>query len=99
MCSSEEYEPDARTFDADANKDKDISDRKIFGRSNSRSIPPFMRYFGMYTTKVTPTEARAKGFFPYMYGYIWETKINMGKESTAKHFTLGRRANELGYVM
>lgn len=99
MRSSEEYEPNARFFDADANQDKDIADKVIFGDWFGVDVIPFMRYFGVYTSKITAADARAKGFYPYQYGYIWETKINLGKESTVKHYAMGRRANELAYVM
>ena len=39
-------------------------------------------------------------FNPYRYGYILEISVQNGLSSTAaKHYAMGRRANELAYVM
>ena len=85
---SEEYEPDAKAFYAGPNVDNKVSD--------------FLRYFGEYVdpATITPTQAMDKGFFPYRYGYPWETKVSADfTETTTKLYAHGRMSYELSYVM
>ena len=57
------------------------------------------RYFGEYPATVTNTDV-ATYIDPYMYGYIVEVKVNAnGAPVATKHFTLGRNAWEMAYVM
>lgn len=90
---SEEYEPDARLIDpvtgVKANADGTTPDT-YYGAMGA--------YFGGDMTKVNP----------YMYGYVTEATVtgpDMGSGKFAsnvnavKHYSMGRTANELAYVM
>ena len=84
---SEEYEPDARTF----YKSKDSV-------SGIRNIHNFMRYWDKYVPKdeLTKEKAMEYGFYPYRYGYPWETKVNSDfSETTTKLYSHGRQAYEV----
>lgn len=87
---SEEYEPNAKAF-YEAQGDLDDS-----------SIHPFMRYFGKYEAKTgfAAQKAMDGGFYPYRYGYPWETVVSADfSETTTKLYTHGRLAYEMSYVM
>jgi len=91
---SEEYEPDARAFEAPANADKSFSTIKGLDYGTSGH----MRFFK--SNADTPASAKTAGFNPYMYGYAWETKISSeGKPITDKLWALGRQSYELIKVM
>ena len=84
---SEEYEPDARKF----YKSKDSA-------SGIRNIHNFMRYWDKYVPKdeLTKEKAMEYGFYPYRYGYPWETKVNSDfSETTTKLYSHGRQAYEV----
>ena len=84
---SEEYEPDAKAF------------YEATGAVSS-SIRDFLRYFGVYQSSVTKQEAIDAGWYPYQYGYLWETRVSADfTETTTKLYAHGRLAYELGYVM
>jgi len=84
---SEEYEPDAKAFYAATG-------------AVSSSIKDFLRYFNVYKASVTKEEAMGAGWYPYQYGYLWETKVNADfTETTTKLYAHGRLAYEMGYVM
>jgi|AntRauMFilla1563_2_1112583.scaffolds.fasta_scaffold02909_2 hypothetical protein len=86
---SEEYEPDARGF----------YESTALGKG---SIRDFMRYWGLYEAgaNFTKEKAMAGGFYPYRYGYPWETVVKSDfTETTKKLYSHGRQAYELSYVM
>ena len=91
---SEEYEPNARAF-----YDASGALGDSWGHSN---IHAFMRYFDKYENKTTFTKekAMAGGFYPYRYGYPWETVVKSDfTETTTKLYVHGRMAYEMSYVM
>ena len=58
-----------------------------------------VRYFGEYPATVTATDI-ANYIDPYMYGYIVEVKVGAnGAPVATKHFSIGRNAWEMAYVM
>lgn len=85
---SEEYEPDARAF----------------GQATTASeVDPFFsahaRYFKVDPAAASLEELRSV-LDPYRYGYAVEVKVAAtGATDVAKHYTMGRRALELAYVM
>lgn len=86
---SEEYEPDAKDF---YSGDGDTGSR----------VRDFLRYFDVYKTdgEFTWAEAHAGGFYPYRYGYPWETKVNADfSETTTKLYAHGRQSYEMSYAM
>ena len=83
---SEEYEPDAKSFYANS----DVGD----------SIRDFMRYFGTYTGNANWQQAHDAGFYPYRYGYAWETKVHADfSDTTTKLYAHGRQSWEMPYAM
>ena len=91
---SEEYEPDARAFYASS-----TLNTPDWMFQNYRD---FMRYFGKYEAKASFTKEKAMegGFYPYQYGYPWETVVKADfTEMTKKLYSHGRQAWELSYVM
>ena len=81
---SEEYEPDA----------------KKFYEGGDVRAKDFLRYWGVYKQTVTKEEAMAAGFYPYQYGYPWETKVEADfSETTTKLYAHGRMSYEMSYVM
>ena len=87
---SEEYEPNARPY---------VSSSDLI---TDNSAHAFMRYYGKYENKTLFTAARATsgGFYPYRYGYMWETKVKADfTETTKKIYAAGRQAWEMAYVM
>ena len=83
QLGSEEYEPDAKKF----YEGGDVRARD------------FVRYFNVYKQTVTKEEAMAAGFYPYQYGYPWETKVKNFTETTTKLYAHGRMSYEMSYVM
>ncbi len=84
---SEEYEPNARDFYDAA------------GNTGSR-VRDFMRYWDLYAAEYTTAEAMAGGFYPYRYGYAWETVVSADfTEKTTKLYAHGRQSYEMSYVM
>jgi uncharacterized protein len=58
-----------------------------------------LRYFGLNPALATVDEVRAV-YRPYRYGFPVEVTVNQSGETTVrKHFSAGRRALELAYVM
>ncbi len=93
---------DAKPFDDNANADKKLSDKAFDSGFVSETLVPFLRYFKVYTNPdaLTPADARKAGFYPYRYGYIWEAPVDSkGKVAPVRHYTMGRRSNELAYCM
>lgn len=100
---SEEYEPDARMIDPVTGIKGNAcavnsTDCTTGAKGNDSYYGAMGAYFGGDMTKVNP----------YWYGYIWEAVVNgpdMGNGTFAnnvtvtKHYSMGRTANELGYVM
>jgi uncharacterized protein len=87
---SEEYPTDARATEAAASMDE-IEDYD----------KPMARYFGVdpYASSTTVDKFR-EVFKPYRYGYPTEIKVSKdGKAEVDKHFSMGRVAVELAYVM
>ncbi|MBM7868301.1 DUF839 domain-containing protein [Heliobacterium gestii] len=89
--SSEEYEPDARQFELEENLPADEKANRIhkgeFDRNNTREFARL--YFGV--------ESKAN---PYLYGFPSEVTVSAdGKAKVVKHYSLGRRSNELMVVM
>jgi hypothetical protein len=77
---AEQNEPDARAFYDDDLSVDDVSE--------------FLRYFGEYVNPdaINLAQATQKGFFPYRYGYAWETEVSADfTEKTTKLYALGRR--------
>ena len=87
---SEEYEPDARSYETAATKD-DIG--SYFGSMSNYFAVPF--YAG------TTTAADIKAVVnPYAYGFPTEVTVQeSGSYSVIKHYAMGRMALELAYVM
>ncbi len=84
----EEYPPNAREVE-EAKELKDIDDYYY----------PMVRYFGVDPSKASADEFRAV-FNPYNYGYPTEILIDdMGGATPVKHYSMGRVAIELAYVM
>ena len=86
---SEEYEPDAKAF------------YEATGTVGS-GVRDFLRFFGVYKSlaDVTKDSAMAAGFYPYQYGYPWETKVTADfQETTTKLYAHGRMSYEMSYVM
>lgn len=100
---SEEYEPDARMIDPVTGiKGNACTVNGTDCTTGAKGVDSYYgamgAYFGGDMTKVNP----------YRYGYIWEgtvTGADMGSGTfasnvtVAKHYSMGRTANELGYVM
>lgn len=89
---SEEYPPDARLVE-DANSILDVDDYYW----------PMARYFGIANpfdaNNMTLDDFRAV-FKPYYYGYPTEVSVQEdGSTEVTKHYTMGRCALELAYVM
>ncbi len=87
---SEEYPTDARKTEAAASMDQ-IEDYD----------KPMARYFGVdpYDKSTTVDDFR-KVFKPYRYGYPVEVLVTeSGQADAKKHFSMGRVAVELAYVM
>jgi secreted PhoX family phosphatase len=83
---SEEYEPDAKRVDATTGKFNDFYGNMI------------AKYYGLETDS---TEA---GYYSSMniYNYGWQVEVavaNYNSVTVEKHYTMGRVAHELGYVM
>ena len=89
---SEEYEPDAKAF-YEAGAAGDVS-MITWG-----ALRDFMRYFNVYKQTVTRKDATDAGFYPYQYGYPWETKVKNFTETTTKLYAHGRMSYEMSYVM
>ena len=84
---SEEYPPDARSY-----YENDMV--------TDGSIRTFLRFWGHYASEVTRQEAENVGFYPYQYGYPWETKVTADfEETTTKLYAHGRQSYEMSYVM
>jgi len=85
---SEEYPPDARAYYEQASV-------------SSSTVRAFLRFFGHYqTTGTTREQADSVGFYPYQYGYPWETVVTEDfKETTTKLYAHGRMSYEMSYVM
>ncbi|OYY31423.1 MAG: hypothetical protein B7X69_06525 [Sulfurovum sp. 39-42-12] len=83
---SEEYEPDARAFEAYENNTSLVP--KDYGNYNL--LNGTLKYWGSDLSKVSP----------YYYGWTPEVKIDAtGAAQYAKHYAMGRMAHELAYVM
>jgi secreted PhoX family phosphatase len=86
---SEEYPPDAKAFD-------NLASSASTG-SAGRNIA---RYWDHYAGSVTKEKATQLGFYPYQYGYPWETVVKKDfTEKTTKLYAHGRMSYELAYVM
>ena len=84
---SEEYPPDAKSY-----YEEDMV--------SSGSIRMFLRFWGHYASEVSRIEAESVGFYPYQYGYPWETKVTEDfEETTTKLYAHGRQSYEMSYVM
>jgi len=86
---SEEYEPDAKAFYSSN------------GNTGS-AVRDFLRYFDVYKPDgvFTWEEAQAGGFYPYRYGYPWETVVSADfTETTTKLYAHGRQSYEMSYAM
>lgn len=85
---SEEYPSDARKME-EAKSIKEIDDY----------AKPMVRYFGVNPTTMD-LETFRKYFKPYKYGYVNEITVNESGEAVpVKHYSMGRAAIELSYVM
>jgi secreted PhoX family phosphatase len=94
---SEEWPVDAKFFN-----DQTVFDRKK-GDSHGAVIEQ-LRYFDYYdgasNATVTKTKAMELGFYPYQYGYPWETVVSKDfTEKTTKLYVHGRQSYEMAYVM
>ena len=83
---SEEYEPNAKAVDSATGRFNDEYDNKM------------ALYFGL------DPKGDGAGYFSGLnvYNYGWQTEIavkNFNSVSVAKHYSMGRVAHELGYVM
>jgi secreted PhoX family phosphatase len=88
---AEQNEPDARAF-----YDDDLS---VTAKDD---VSEFLRYFGAYVNPaaINLAQATQKGFFPYRYGYAWETVVSAGfTEETTKLYALGRQSYKGLHVM
>ena len=84
---SEEYPPDARSY----YEQTMVTDS---------SVRTFLRFWGHYASEVSRQEAENVGFYPYQYGYPWETKVTADfEETTTKLYAHGRQSYEMSYVM
>jgi uncharacterized protein len=68
------------------------------------SVVKHLRYFGHYdgasNATVTREQAMQLGYYPYQYGYPWETVVSKDfTEKTTKLYAHGRMSYELAYVM
>lgn len=80
---SEEYEPDARQFELEAAQTPD----KRTDKTHTREFTKL--YFG-----------DDKHANPYQYGFIPEVIVNKnGESSVVKHYSVGRRSNEIMLMM
>ena len=85
---SEEYPPDAEAIEKAASLEE-IDDY----------YKPMVRYFGVDPAKMDLTKFR-EVFNPYAYGFPTEITVTQdGNATAAKHYTMGRVAVELAYVM
>lgn len=85
---SEEYPPDAEAIEQAASLEE-IDDY----------YKPMVRYFGVDPAKMDFTKFR-EVFNPYAYGFPTEITVTQdGNATAAKHYTMGRVAVELAYVM
>jgi len=90
---SEEYEPDAHCY---------ADDNCAWNSWPMNKVRPFLRFFGVYagSTGFNKNIARDAGFYPYRYGYPWETKVNADfTETTTKLYAHGRQSYEMSYAM
>ncbi|KAI7839227.1 hypothetical protein COHA_007040 [Chlorella ohadii] len=105
----EEYEPDARPFSEAKTLDElkallkgGWGDVEGFMANGNASPPIFFylqRYFNLYPKDLTFANVMSL-FNPYKYGHIVEVKVSpTGNATPLKHYTLGRAAWEMGYVM
>ena len=87
---SEEYEPDARSYETAETK-ADIG--SYFGSMSNYFATPF------YDDAVTAADIKAV-VNPYAYGFPTEVIVQAdGSHSVIKHYAMGRMAIELAYVM
>lgn len=86
---SEEYSPDADAFERATS----------YGQLDDYMFP-MARYIGV-DTATAPIAAFKAAFRPYLYGYPVEVKVvnEAGDTEVAKHYSMGRGAVELAYVM
>jgi secreted PhoX family phosphatase len=93
---SEEYPTDAKWY---GNQDP------IDASKDGGGVIQQLRYFGHYNSAknatVTKAEATQLGYYPYQYGYPWETVVSSKDftEKTTKLYAHGRMSYELAYVM
>ncbi|MDG4813484.1 DUF839 domain-containing protein [Hydrogenovibrio sp. 3SP14C1] len=79
---SEEYEPDARSVEANADP--------VTGLTSNTYYDEVAKFWGNDATKMSP----------YYYGWTPEVKVTAsGNADYAKHYSMGRFAHELAYVM
>ena len=64
-----------------------------------RDAYQFSRYFSNATTDVETFEGFRAAFKPYMYGWPFEVRPGSSSGEVRKLFALGRRSNELAYVL
>lgn len=104
---SEEYEPDARKYEIDI-ADDNISDvDKYFLPMSAYFTGKFLAYTDADKALAYENDSDAKAvilsndFNPYRWGYIPEVKITdeEGNADVTKHYSMGRFAHELAYVM
>lgn len=85
----EEYEPNARATEA--------ATTVAQFASASSTLLDMTRYFGAYYPPIDQVKQLAK---PYRYGFAYEAKVQYdGSVNIVKHYTLGRVAFELAYMM
>ncbi len=86
---SEEYSPNADAFER----------ARTYGQLDDYMLP-MARYFGV-DTATAPISAFKDVFNPYAYGYPVEVAVTDedGNTNVAKHYSMGRGAVELAYVM
>ncbi len=85
---SEEYEPDARKVKATGYLAPD-------NYKNTQAL-----YFGLDPNGTVDNYFKNGGLNAYNYGWQIEVKVNSYTDATAvKHYSMGRVAHELGYVM
>ncbi len=88
---SEEYEPNARNYEKDLNTTTMLS--------NDRNLNEVTTYY--WNDKDNANDAVNNN--PYYYGYIPEVKVDASAATPAykykKHFSMGRAAWEMAYVM
>lgn len=97
---SEEYEPDARLFETATSLTQigQSANPATFSYFGGNSLA-MGRNFDLYYGNMTLEQLKA-AVKPYMYGYVTEVKVQYdGSHVAQKHYTLGRVAVELGYVM